>query len=670
MTNNMIRKIRLTPSALLILCCFLAGIKLMLISGEEIIAANRPHDDLWQILAAARWYWFGDYTYMTFVHLPVYPLWIATTHFAGLPLRIGIEILFVASAVVFSLSLSKAGVHKGICLAACCLIIFHPVSFHVFNYALADTLYPPVLLLALAALIMMWIYREDRRCMRYSVAMGIFFSILWNLRKENILIVGLLLFMALVFLLALWREDKSWQAIGSRIAVLILIPGAIILIVSFSLRAMNFMKFGLFVSTEMAAPGYCAAYKALQRIRPPQSIRFVPVSKAAREAGYGVSPAFRELEPYLEGQLGYNWAALSQELMGPPGEIGAGFFYWALRDAVAMAGHYRSAREADVYFQRIADEINGAIDDGRLPGRTVVISFLDPDASNYLPYLPDSLLTMWRLFTPVTEPVREKEDPNLPINIRKAFDIMANRRPALTSGGPVTLNGWAFHESEGITQISLRTAEGRVLASTVQFSPRPDVTKGYKANGMENVPENTGFTLTIAQGRQLLDAYLVMVTDRNGEYAIPYNQIDAGKTLWAALPGADKKVNFALDSVSQPKNSGEVQKSLQSFLWTIYGKIVAYLTYIGIFGVVVLLFCYKNIDVKDNIYVILSILLFVVLSRVSFFALLDASSWPGNAPRYLLPVMPVYSCFLLVFIYKTFCVVKDTMNPPIAIMQN
>jgi hypothetical protein len=182
-------------------------------------------------------------------------------------------------------------------------------------------------------------------------------------------------------------------------------------------------------------------------------------------------------------------------------------------------------------------------------------------------------------------------------------------------------------------------------------------------------PLNAGFSLTIAEGRQLPDAYLVMVTDRNGEYAIPYDQIDSGKTSWAALPGSDKKVHFALESVSRPKSPGQLQKSLQSFIWTIYGKIVAYLTYISIFGGIILLFCYKYINLKDNIFVILSILLFVVLSRVAFFALLDASSWPGNAPRYLLPVMPVYSCFLLLFIYRILCVVKDTIKLPKAIMQ-
>jgi hypothetical protein len=338
--------------------------------------------------------------------------------------------------------------------------------------------------------------------------------------------------------------------------------------------------------------------------------------------------------------------------MGIQDEIAAGWFWWSLRCAASLAGHYSSAREGDAYFKCIADEINSAIDDGRLPGRTVLFSFLDPEVSNYLPYLGESFLKMWQLFTSVTEPPREKEDTNLSEEVRKAFDILANRRAALNSGSVVTLRGWAFHDAEKISQLLLRSVDGKILASAKQFSSRPDVANGYKAKGIKNVPENIGFSLMTTQGEQLSDAYLVIVTNRNREYAIPYKQIDIGKPLWTASSDSDKKVTYALDSVSKPKGLGQLQKSIKIFLWSIYGQLVAYLTYISILGFIILLFCYNRINLKDNIYLILFLLLFVSLSRVSLFALIDASSWPGNQARYLFPVMPLYSCFLLLFIYQ------------------
>lgn len=656
--TNTKRKITFSVRTLVMLCFIFAIMKLTLISGEEIIARNQPYDDLWQILAAARGYWFGGYSNTTLVHLPVYPLWIAATYFTGVPLRISIELLFLISAALFVLSLAKSGIHLGVCLAAYCLIIFHPVSFQLFNYTLTDTLYAPLLLLSLSGIIIMWVTHEDTRFIKYAIATGIAFSLLWNLRKENILIVGLFLLMTLLSIFVLRQEGRNLKYFWKQFSVFILIPAAIIVVFSFSIKVMNFMKFGLFVSTEMNAPGYLSAYKALLRIKPVKSIRFVPVPKNVREAAYSVSPAFKELQPYFEGDFGYAAASETRKHMGIEGEIAAGWFYWSLRDAVSLAGHYSSAQEAETYYKRVSNEINTAIDDERLPSRTVLFSFLDPESSNYLPYLGESFLKMWRLFTSVTEPAREKEDPNLSEEVRKAFDIVGNRRAALTSGRGVTLRGWAFHDGEGISQILLRTAEGKILASTDQFSSRPDVATSYKAKGIGNVPENTGFTLTATQGQQLSDAYLVIVSNRNNEYTIPYKQIDVGKPLWLASSGSDKKITYAIDFVSRPKGSGQLRKAIQSFLWAIYGKLVAYLTYICILGVFILLFCYKKISIRNDIYVILLLLLFVVLSRVTLFSLIDASSWPGNQPRYLFPVMPVYSCFLLLFIYYAISVVK------------
>lgn len=640
----------------------------MLISGEEIFAI--PYDQLTYIDAASHGYWFGDnYTVSTFVRLPIYPLYISLIYLTGLPLRIAIDMLYLVSGFAFVVALSKSNFPMWLCVAAYCMIVFHPVSFQLFNHSLPETLYVSVLLLALASLIMLLLRLESPQHVTYALLTGISFSLLWHIRPENILIIGIFILLLFITFLISKNNGLNVRQLFRQIGVIIAVPISIVILVSLLIRTGNFIKFGLFVPYEIEAGGYTAAYKALLRIYPARSIRFVPVSKASRTIAYTVSPSFRELEPFLESESNM-WANVTRKEMNIKNDIAAGWFYWALRDAVSLAGHYRSAREADAYYKRIADEINSAIDDGRLPGRTVLFSFLDPEVSNYLPYLGESFLKMWRLFTSVDEPARKKEDPTLSEDVRKAFDIVANRRAALTGDSVVTLRGWAFHDGKEITQILLRTADGKVLASTDQFSPRPDVAKSYKANGIENVPENTGFTLTTPQGQQLPDAYLVIVTNRNSEYAIPYKQIDIGKPLWAAASGSNKKVTYALDLVSQPKGSRQLQKSLQSFIWTIYGKLVTYLTYVSMLGIIILVFCYKKINIRDDIYVILFLLLFVVLSRVALFALIDASSWPGNQPRYLFPAMPVYSCLLLLFIYKVFCVMKDIIKPPKAIMQN
>src|SRR6185436_5736482 len=50
----------------------------------------------------------------------------------------------------------------------------------------------------------------------------------------------------------------------------------------------------------------------------------------------------------------------------PCSEILSAHFLWAFRDAVAAAGHYKSAPEAFAFYDRLAAEIDAACDAGRL----------------------------------------------------------------------------------------------------------------------------------------------------------------------------------------------------------------------------------------------------------------------------------------------------------------
>ena len=41
-----------------------------------------------------------------------------------------------------------------------------------------------------------------------------------------------------------------------------------------------------------------------------------------------------------------------------------------------------------------------------------------------------------------------------------------------------------------------------------------------------------------------------------------------------------------------------------------------------------------------------------ILFRVTLFSYLDATWWIGGYERYLFPVMPLYSCFLVLLVYQ------------------
>jgi hypothetical protein len=53
-----------------------------------------------------------------------------------------------------------------------------------------------------------------------------------------------------------------------------------------------------------------------------------------------------------------------------------------------------------------------------------------------------------------------------------------------------------------------------------------------------------------------------------------------------------------------------------------------------------------------------------ILLRVTLFSYLDATWWIGGYERYLFPVMPLYSCFLVLLIYEAVATWRSRVLAP------
>ncbi|MGE4014037.1 MAG: hypothetical protein AB7G15_18070 [Alphaproteobacteria bacterium] len=139
---------------------------------------------------------------------------------------------------------------------------------------------------------------------------------------------------------------------------------------------------------------FIAAYAAIARVRVDAPMRYVALSPKTRERLYEVSPAFRELRPHLEGYA-LKWAryTCAEERIDPcDGNYRSNNFQWALRDAAALAGHYRSAPDARAYYKRLAGEINAACTDGTLNSLSKRHTMAPPFQ---WPYVEATLTTAW-----------------------------------------------------------------------------------------------------------------------------------------------------------------------------------------------------------------------------------------------------------------------------------
>jgi hypothetical protein len=508
----------------------LIAFKLWLVHSEDIYGSATEFDALWFVNAAKHWYWGSEYSWTAFIRPPAYPLFIAFVHLLHVPLRIGIELMQATGYLALVAGLRKAGAPVWVCLASYAAMILHPGSFQLNSVTMADNFYAALLPLALGGLLLTLLTAKPT----HAAWTGVALALLWNTREESFLIPPLIvvfLIIALVrqrLVLHFWKPAmRHWlRPAGAMIGTLLLLNSAVL--------AANYRAFHSFSKSELTASSFKAAHKALLRIKPVRDHRFVSVSTDALQKAYSVSPTFARLQPQLEGDLGRGWQAYAFSALGIH-ELGSPWFLWVLRHAATTTGGiHDSAASANRFYRNVAREINRACDEGRIPSRFVLSSFLDPGAIAHLGDMPQSFPRIFSLFLVRYHVFESRDDDILTKSQHELYDEMTYRGSA--------------HNRAGDLGISAR---------------------------------------------------------------------------------------------------------LENFIGYYHRLLVIGLSVAGCAAALAMAWRFRQLKMGDPINAALILLGATILLRVLLFTYLDATWWVGGYERYLFPVAPLYSCFLILLIYQS-----------------
>jgi hypothetical protein len=316
--------------------------------------------------------WLGAYDNLTLAKGAAYSGFIALSHLLQLPLRVSEHAVYLMAALYFSWVVGSQFASRAACALLFVLLAFNPVFWapEIGGRVVRENLYISLTVLIMAFGVRVYvaphagpITHELREKRWHLAALGIVGALFWLTREEGAWLAPAVLVLAAYWLYGALRGRR--RPLGALVAFLLL-PLAIFAILVGGVDAVNFVKYGVFRNNDFRSSDFQSAYGALARVQHDRWMPYVVFPEEARARAYSVSAAARELKPYFEGEGGRFWRRVSceqtQRTQCP--EILSGWFMWALREAVASAGHYANAVEAKAFYQRLAREVNEGCDRG------------------------------------------------------------------------------------------------------------------------------------------------------------------------------------------------------------------------------------------------------------------------------------------------------------------
>ena len=348
---------------------------IFVVAGNPITAlVNAAHDDalffsgLENILSGE---WLGHYNNRTLVKGPMLSIIGALSAVFGVTAKTTEVLIYLAAAGTLCFIARRIGLPFVAAAILFAFILFNPYLYSGGNRYLRDFLYSAFAILTVALAMGTICTANKRAGSRLAAGMGIFAGCAFLTREEDIWIAATLaILFAVTVLIAVVRKRfldvlGKWRTVTLRFFIA---SGAFAAIVS-PVVLMNHFVYGNAVVSEFRSSEFRAAMGALARVGDIHPSGYVPVPQSALEAVFKVAPVSAGIKGHWQ-RVGANWSSHSADLIPAyPHEVAGGWFTWAFRDAVALAGHHSSASAARAFYAQLAKEVNAACDEGILKCR-------------------------------------------------------------------------------------------------------------------------------------------------------------------------------------------------------------------------------------------------------------------------------------------------------------
>lgn len=568
--------------------------------------------------------WFGSYDKLTLAKGPTYPFFLAINKIIGFPVTLTTALLYVVASYLFTNSLYRIGLNKVVATLIYVIILFEPVLFPI--KVIRDDIYTSLTLLVFAYLIRLLFCGGK---FAYAGMLGVVLSFFMITREEGIwifpgvIIVG----MGAFFLKRCKIHDALFLKKGClSLCVFSLCLGAPMIGVSL----MNYIKYDYFGVVDFKAPEFKNALRALQSVVIGEPVTYLPVPEKTRQAIYAVSPAFSELRNYFTNE-GKTWTVFGQNIHpGTENDYVGGWFVWALRYAVGSEGYYRSAKTANGYYERLADEIRSAQKSGALPCVSTPFSFMPVLSWDNYKRIPRAIWNAVLLTTYQTSiqivPFPSKEPLS---SLSKARKFLGNPKSTLAiSEVNYVVDGWFYNKNHD--WIDLVTIEKKIHATTeITRNESPDLIPFFK----DPQSGRNRFSLVITNPRQSF----IKLHNSGEQYCLEdlIENKDKRTTYGASMIFFD----HAQKPLPGPPEDFTFVHEIKALLAAFYKYLTPVIALSGLLALI-LFFVISNPAGPESskisqLMVVVLALYCSYLSRIMVCVMVDISSFPAIVPHYL-----------------------------------
>jgi hypothetical protein len=466
-----------------------------MIVAYTVVAVHTPitlypfamHDDglfmsLGRSLAEGRW--LGRFEQFTLMKGPGYPAFLAVANWLGISISLA-HAMFHCFAITFFVVICHRFVKSPVISALLfALLLWHPVTLTVFMLRVfREQIYYAQVLVVLATFSAALFYvRKTKQRILFGGFGGAMLGWFWLTREEGIWIVPAIVVLVLAAALRAFRERRVRELVAPLSIVI-----AVFAATQIGFRAVNWAVYGKFVGVDVKETNFERALGALHSVRSGGVQAFVDVTRGARQRIYAVSPTFASLKEYFDGPVAVGWVDMTCELhLEACGEIGAGWFVWALRHAASNEGHYSSPTKASAFFGQMADEITSACKRGDLECAPQLISMLPPVswaeiAGRMLP----RYVKAFNLLLLLRPPLQFNESRGTPESLAQSlrflnYPLHTRLSDNMDALDTYMVSGWYYRSGADWFSVALRSSGGSSMRVEFDRISSPDLQSLFK----------------------------------------------------------------------------------------------------------------------------------------------------------------------------------------------